>query len=63
MLNINVINKYTMNLGIGGLFSISQRWAKRNQKRKAQLPQPPQLWKLRCALIFYFETLRSCVAD
>ena len=21
--------------------------------------QPPQLWKLRCALIFYFETLRK----
>ena len=24
---------------------------------EAQLPQPPQLRKLRCALIFYFETL------
>ena len=36
-----------------------QRWAKRNLKRKAQLPQPPQLRKLRCALIFYFESLRK----
>ena len=26
---------------------------------KAQLPQPPLLRKLRCALIFYFETLRK----
>ena len=26
---------------------------------KAQLPQPPELRKLRCALIFYFETLRK----
>ena len=26
---------------------------------KAQLPQPPQLRKSRCALIFYFETLRK----
>ena len=39
--------------------NINQRWAKRNQKRKAQLPQPPQLRKLLCALIFYFETLRK----
>ena len=44
---------------VNPLESISQRWAKRNQKRKAQLPQPPQLRKLRCALIFYFETLRK----
>ena len=36
-----------------------QRWAKRNQKRKVQLPQPPPLRKLRRALIFYFETLRK----
>ena len=26
---------------------------------KAQLSQPPQLRKLRCALIFYFETLQK----
>ena len=26
---------------------------------EAQLPQPLQLRKLRCALIFYFETLRK----
>ena len=26
---------------------------------EAQLPQPPQLHKLRCALIFYFKTLRK----
>ena len=26
---------------------------------EAQFPQPPQLRKLRCALIFYFETLRK----
>ena len=26
---------------------------------EAQLPQPAQLRKLRCALIFYFETLRK----
>ena len=32
----------------GGLRSID--------KRKAQLLQPPQLRKLRCALIFYFAT-------
>ena len=28
-------------------------------KYKVQIPQPPQLRNLRCAFIFYFETLRK----
>ena len=31
-------------------------------KRKAQFPQPLQLQKLRCALIFYFKNCRSYMA-
>ena len=30
-----------------------------NAQLEAQLPQPTQLRKLRCALIFYFETLQK----
>ena len=49
--------KYTLHCFQSKISLISTEVGK--TQLEAQLPQPPQLRKLHCALIFYFEALRK----